>query len=79
MVENGADRVMMIDGLAAALRGEEIVRMDLGAIQKHRDEAMEHLDAPHVSLMLVGRFKHKFGEKLFCQPLVPASKSGLNI
>jgi hypothetical protein len=71
--------VMMIDGFAAALRGEEIVRMDLGAVRKHWDEAMEHPDAPHVLLMLAGRFKRQVGEKLFCQPLATSSKSELNI
>jgi hypothetical protein len=71
--------VLMINGFAAALRGEEIVRMDLGAIRKHWDEAMEHPDAPHVPLMLAGRFKREIGEKLFCQPLAPESKSGLKI
>jgi hypothetical protein len=54
--------VMMIDGFAAALKGEEIVRMDLGAIRKHWDEAMEHPDAPHVPLMLAGQFKREVGE-----------------
>jgi hypothetical protein len=43
-----------IYGFAAALRGEEIVKMDFGAIRKHWDEAMEHPDAPHVPL----NFKH---------------------
>jgi hypothetical protein len=71
--------MMMIDGFAAALRGEEIVRMDLGAIRKHWDEAMEHPDAPHVPLILARRFKREVGEKLFCQPLATSSKSGLNI
>jgi hypothetical protein len=71
--------MMMIDGFAATLRGEEKVCMDLGAIRKHWDEAMEHPDAPHVPLMLAGRFKSEVGEKLFCQPLAPESKLGLKI
>jgi hypothetical protein len=53
--------------------------MDLGAIRKHWDEAMEHPNAPHVPLMLAGRFKREIGEKLFCQPLAPESKSGLKM
>ncbi len=40
---------------------------------------MEHPDAPHVPLMLVGQFKREIGEKLFCQPLALESKSGLQI
>jgi hypothetical protein len=71
--------VSLIGGFAAGLRGEEIVRMDLGAIRKHWNESMEHPDAPHVPLMLAGRFKREIGEKLFCQPLALESKSGLKI
>jgi hypothetical protein len=71
--------VSLIGGFTAALRGEEIVRMDLGAIRKHWNESMEHPDAPHVPLMLAGRFKREVGEKLFCQPLSLESKSGLKI
>jgi hypothetical protein len=71
--------VMLIGGFTGALRGEEIVRMDLGAMRKHWNESMEHPDAPHVPLMLAGRFKREIGEKLFCQPLALVSKSGLQI
>jgi hypothetical protein len=72
-------RLKMIGGFAAGLRGEEIVRTDLRAIQKHWNELMEHPDAPHVPLMLAGRFKREIGEKLFCQPLALESMSGLQI
>jgi hypothetical protein len=67
--------VSMMCGFAAGLRGEEIVRMGLGAIRKDWNESME----PHVPLMLVGHFKQEIGEKLFCQPLALKSKSGLQI
>ena len=70
---------MLIGGFAGGLRGEEIVRMDLGAMRKHWNEAMNHPDAPHCPLMLAGRFKGEIGEKLFCQPLALESKSGINI
>jgi hypothetical protein len=71
--------VSLIGGFVMALRGEEIVRMDLGFIRKHWNESMEHLDVPQVPLMLAGRFKLEVGEKLFCQPLALESKSGLKI
>jgi hypothetical protein len=70
---------MLMGGFAGGLRGEEIVRMDLGAMRKHWNESMEHPDAPHVPLMLAGRFKREIGEKLFCQPLAIESKLGLKI
>jgi hypothetical protein len=70
----------MIGGFTAGLRGKEIVRMDLGAIQKHWNESMEHPDAPHnVPLMLAKQFKREIGEKLFCQPLALELKLGLKI
>ena len=61
--------IIFIAGFFAALRGEEIVRVDLGAMHKHWDEAVNFRNAPHVALMLSGRFKRETGEKLFCQPL----------
>jgi hypothetical protein len=70
---------MLITGFFAALRGEEIVRTDVGAIRKDWNEAMGWKDAPHVSLMLAGRFKRETGEKLFCQPLAAVTKSGVDI
>ena len=66
-------------GFFGALRGEEIVRLELGAIRKYWEEAVSFPDAPHVPMMLSGRFKRETGEKLFCQPLAPTSKSGINI
>jgi hypothetical protein len=60
---------MLVTGFFAALRGEEIVRADVGAIRKYWDEAIRWPGAQHVPLMLAGRFKRETGEKLFCQPL----------
>jgi hypothetical protein len=65
----------LISGFFAALRGEEIVRVDLGAMRKHWNEGVNHPEEPHVPLMLAGRFKREVGEKLFCQPLGMESKS----
>lgn len=71
--------IIFIAGFFAALRGEEIVQVDLGAMRQNWEEAVEFPRAPHVPLMLAGRFKHEMGEKLFCQPLAIKSKSGLDI
>jgi hypothetical protein len=70
---------MLISGFFAALRGEEIIRADLGAIRKYWEEAVSWIGAEHVPLMLAGRFKREIGEKLFCQPLAAVTKSGVNI
>ena len=70
---------LFIAGFFAALRGEELVRVDLGAIRKNWEEAMKYTQAAHVPLMLSGRFKREVGEKLFCQPLASVTKSGVRI
>jgi hypothetical protein len=70
---------MLITGFFAALRGEEIIRADVGAIRKYWDEAIGWPGAEHVPLMLAGRFKRETGEKLFCQPLAAKTKSGIDI
>ena len=36
-------------------------------------------EAPHIPLMLSGRFKREVGEKVFCQPLAMESKSGIKM
>jgi hypothetical protein len=43
---------MLITGFCAALRGEEIIRADVGAIRKYWDEAIGWPGAEHVPLML---------------------------
>jgi hypothetical protein len=68
-----------ITGFFTALRGEEIVRTDVGAFRKYWNEAMGWKDDPHVPLMLAGRFKREMGEKWFCQPLATVTKSGVDI
>jgi hypothetical protein len=70
---------MLIAVFFAALRGEEIVRVDVGAMRKHWAEAVAWKGAEHIPLMLAGRFKQETGEKLFCQPLAAMTKSGVNI
>ena len=75
----GLTACLIIAGFFAALRGEEIVRIDAGSMIHHWDESFHYLEAPHVPLMLVGRFKNETGEKVFTQPLAHVSKSGVTI
>jgi hypothetical protein len=58
---------MVITGCFAALRGEEIVRIDVGSMREHWEEAMGYKDGKHVPLMMAGRFKRETREKLFCE------------
>jgi hypothetical protein len=70
---------ILIPGYYAALRGEEVNRVDMGAKRKYWTEAVTHVNHPHIPLMLAGPFKKEVGQKLFCQPLVSKTKSGRNI
>jgi hypothetical protein len=69
--------VLFTAGLGGAMRGEEINRLDVGIIRKHWKEALDHVDAPHIPLGMVGRFKRTVGEKKYIQPLAIKSASGL--
>jgi hypothetical protein len=70
---------MMLPGFFAALRGEEMVCIDIRSTRHHWQEATCYKDEEHVPLMLAGRFKKETGEKLFSQPLLPVSASGVKI
>jgi hypothetical protein len=70
---------ILIAGFFGALRGEEMPRLELGAIRKHWDEATHHSRTPHVPLVLAGRFKMTQGERLFFLPLACKSSSGVEI
>ena len=54
--QTGLTVCLMISGFFGALRGEEIVRINARAMIMHWDKSISHPDAPHVPLMLVGRF-----------------------
>jgi hypothetical protein len=69
--------VLVTSGLGGGMRGEEMVRIDVGIIRKHWKEALEHPDEAHVPLRMAGRFKRQVGEKVYVQPLAVASASGL--
>jgi hypothetical protein len=75
----GLTSVTIVAGFLAALRGEEIVRIYIGNIHKYWGESLNYPEAPHVPLMLAGRFKREVGEKLFCQPMACKSASGIDI
>lgn len=70
---------IFLAGYFASLRGEEIGKVDLGAMRNNWKEALSYPSAPHVPLMLAGRFKREIGEKLFTQPLAPTTASGAKI
>jgi len=59
------------------LRGEELIRTELGEIRKYWEESLGHPTTPHVPWVMSGRFKQVVGEKLYFQPMAIRSKSGL--
>lgn len=70
--------MILVGGFSGALRGEELPKIDLGAIRKYWQEAVLHPRTPHVPLVLTGRFKMTEGEKLFFLPLACRSASGID-
>ncbi len=58
---------------------DTFVYVDAGSMMSHWDESVSYTEAPHIPLMLVGRFKREIGEKIFTQPLAIESNSGVTI
>jgi hypothetical protein len=71
--------MILTGGFSGALRGEEIPKIELGAIRKHWHEAVHHPTTPHVPLVLSGWFKLTDGERLFFLPLACRSQAGIDI
>jgi hypothetical protein len=46
--------MVLVGGFSGALRGEELPKMELGAIRKYWDEAVHHPRTPHVPMVLSG-------------------------
>ena len=57
--------IILIAGFTAALCGEEVVRVDIGLVQKHWQEAVSCPEQAHIPLMLAGRFKNKVVKNCF--------------
>jgi hypothetical protein len=72
----------------ASLRGNEGMKLDIGALMSHWDEGrIENIKPsqhkykmpPHVLIPLRGRFKGETGERCHLLPLVDITKSGINV
>jgi hypothetical protein len=59
------------------MRGEEMMRIDVGLFRKHWAEALAHPEEGHIPLAMSGRCKRQVGEKMYVQPLALESASGL--
>ena len=70
---------MLCAGYLGGFRGEEITQISLGGIRKYWFEGTNHPIAPHVPMILSGRFKRETEEKFYCQPMAFKSKSGIDL
>jgi hypothetical protein len=71
--------MILVGGFSGALRGEELLKLELGAIQKHWDKGIHHPSTPHIPLVLSGQFKLSDRERLFFLPLACQSSAGIEI
>ena len=59
----------ILGGLSAALRGEEIPKLDAAGLLQHFEEGRDHPTKPHVPLCLLSRFKGERGERYHILPI----------
>ena len=59
------------------LRGEEVIRTELGEIRKYWTESLDHPTTPHIPWVMSGRFKQLVGERMYFQPMSLRSASGI--
>jgi hypothetical protein len=64
-------------GYARALRGEEIIKIELSRVRKYFADGA--LEPPHVTLSLIRRFKQVEGDHHHCLPVASVTGSGLRI
>lgn len=68
---------LLIIGYLLGLRGEEIVKVDIGGLAKYIDVGAQHSEHPHVIVPLVGRLKGETGERYHMLPMARVTKSGI--
>jgi hypothetical protein len=61
------------------LRGEEVVKMDIGGFFTYFEAGKNHGEHPHVMVPLQGRFKGETGERWHLLPIVWRTRSGLEV
>lgn len=68
---------LCVIGFSAALRGEEIMVIDLHSLSVHLEDAVSHT-LPFVPISLLGRFKGETGSRQHYMPVVTKTRSGLD-
>jgi hypothetical protein len=59
------------------LRGEEVVKLDIGGFFTYFESGKNHPEHPHVMVTLQGRFKGETGERWHLLPIVWKTRSGV--
>ena len=68
---------MLLFGYLLGLRGEEIVKVDIGGLIKYIDVGAGHESHPHVIVPLVGRLKGETGERYHMLPMARVTVGGV--
>ena len=64
-------------GFLCGLRGEEIMKVDLGGLMKYLDPGRDHATCPHLIVALLGRLKGETGERYHMMVMSRVSRSGI--
>jgi hypothetical protein len=62
-----------------ALRGEEVVKLDVAGFLSYFEAGRDHAQHPHVMIPLQGRFKGETGERWHLLPIVWKTRSGIKV
>ena len=68
---------VLVTGYCCGLRGEEIVKVDLGGLIKFLEVGRNNVEHPHVIVPLIGRIKGETGERYHMMVLARETKSGI--
>jgi hypothetical protein len=64
-------------GFLCGLRGEEIMKVDLGGLMKYLEPGRDHATCPHLIVALLGRLKGETGERYHMMVMSRVSRSGI--
>ena len=62
--------IFLVSAYCLALRGKEVVKMDIAGFLTYYDAGRNHDTHPHVMIPLLGRFKGETGERWHLLPIV---------
>jgi hypothetical protein len=69
--------MFLVAAYCLALRGEEVVKMDIAGFLTYYEAGKHHEKHPHVMIPLLGRFKGETGERWHLLPIVWKTRSGI--